>query len=138
MELPTKKVLTLEAAKLIAAAARAEATKNRWNVVICVVDDGGHLIYLERMDGTQLASVQVAQDKARTAVLFKRPSKALEEAVAGGRTVVMKLAGAIPVEGGIPIISGTQLIGAIGVSGAISAQDGQVAAAGLAAVDGIQ
>ena len=137
MELATKKVLTLEAAKLIAAAAQAEARKNNWNMVICVVDDGAHLIYLERMDGTQLASVQVAQDKARTAVLFKRPSKALEEAVKGGRTVVMKLAGAIPVEGGIPIMAGSQLIGAIGVSGASSSQDGQVAAAGLAALDGI-
>jgi len=138
MELATKKVLTLEAAKAIAAAAQAEAKKNRWNMVICVVDDGGHLIYLERMDGTQLASVQVAQDKARTAVLFKRPSKALEEAVAGGRTVVMKLAGATPVEGGIPIMVGAQLIGGIGVSGASSPQDGQVAAAGLAALDGVQ
>src|ERR1700679_3127332 len=142
MELATKKALTLEAAKLLAAAAQAEAKKNGWNMVICVVDEGGHLIYLERMDGTQLASVQVAQDKARTAVLFKRPSKALEEAVAGGRTVVMKLAGATPVEGGIPILtgngSGTQLIGGIGVSGASSPQDGQVAAAGLAALDGIQ
>jgi glc operon protein GlcG len=142
MELATKKVLTLDAAKLIAAAAQAEARKNNWNMVICVVDDGGHLIYLERMDGTQLASVQVAQDKARTAVLFKRPSKALEDAVAGGRTVVMKLTGATPVEGGIPIFIGTtagaQLIGGIGVSGASSPQDGQVAAAGLAALDGIQ
>ncbi len=137
MELATKKILTLEAAKLMAAAAQAEAKKNSWNMVICVVDDGGHLIYLERMDGTQLASVQVAQDKARTAVLFKRPSKALEEAVKGGRTVVMKLAGAIPVEGGIPVMVGTELVGAIGVSGASSSQDGQVAAAGLAALDGI-
>jgi glc operon protein GlcG len=136
MELATKKALTLEAAKLVAAAAQAEAKKNSWNMVICVVDDGGHLIYLERMDGTQLASVQVAQDKARTAVLFKRPSKALEEAVAGGRTVVMKLAGAIPIEGGIPIMVDGQLIGGIGVSGATSAQDGQVAAAGLAALVG--
>jgi uncharacterized protein GlcG (DUF336 family) len=106
--------------------------------VICVVDDGGHLMYLERMDGTQLASVQVAQDKARTAVLFKRPSKALEEAVAGGRTVVLKLRGATPVEGGIPILAGAQLIGAIGVSGASSSQDGHVAAAGLAAIEGVQ
>ncbi len=138
MELATKKALTLEAAKAIAAAAQAEAKKNGWNMVICVVDDGGHLMYLERMDGTQLASVQVAQDKARTAVLFKRPSKALEEAVTGGRTVVMKLSGATPVEGGIPILAGTQLIGAIGVSGASSSQDGQVAAAGLAALEGIQ
>jgi glc operon protein GlcG len=137
MELATKKVLTLEAAKAIASAAQAEAKKNGWSMVICVVDDGGHLIYLERMDGTQLASVQVAQDKARTAVLFKRPSKALEEAVAGGRTVVMKLAGATPVEGGIPIVVEQQFIGAIGVSGATSAQDGQVAAAGLAALEGM-
>src|SRR5580658_2430070 len=133
MELATKKALTLEAAKAIAAAAQAEAKKNNWNLVICVVDDGGHLIYLERMDGAQLGSVQVAQDKARTAVLFKRPSKALEEAVAGGRTVVMKLSGATPVEGGIPILVDAQLIGAIGVSGASSTQDGQVAAAGIVA-----
>jgi uncharacterized protein GlcG (DUF336 family) len=138
MELAIKKALTLEAAKAIAAAAQAEAKKNGWNMVICVVDDGGHLMYLERMDGTQLASVQVAQDKARTAVLFKRPSKALEEAVAGGRTVVLKLRGATPVEGGIPILAGAQLIGAIGVSGASSSQDGQVAAAGLAAIEGVQ
>jgi glc operon protein GlcG len=135
MELATKKALTLEAAKLIAVAALAEAKKNGWNLVICVVDDGGHLMYLERMDGAQLGSVQIAQDKARTAVLFKRPSKALEEAVAGGRTVVMKLSGATPVEGGIPIMAGTQLVGAIGVSGASSSQDGQVAAAGVAALN---
>lgn len=135
MDLPTKKVLTLEAAQHVAAAARAEAQKNGWNLVICVVDDGGYPIYLERMDGAQLGSVQIAQDKARTAVLFKRPSKALEEAVAGGRTVVMKLAGATPVEGGVPIMAGGQLIGAIGVSGASSSQDGQVAAAGLQALE---
>src|SRR5580658_9223445 len=130
MQLANKKALTLEAAKLIAAAAQAEATKHGWNMVICVVDDGAHMLYLERMDGAQLASVQVAQDKARTAVLFKRPSKALEEAVAGGRTVVMKLAGAMPVEGGIPIVVDGQIVGGIGVSGATSPQDGQVAAAG--------
>src|SRR5579863_4658751 len=132
MELPTKKVLTLEAAKLIAAAAQAEAKKHNWNLVICVVDDGGHPIYLERMDGALLGSVQVAQDKARTAVLFKRPSKALEEALVGGRTAILKLAGAMPVEGGAPILMEGELIGAIGVSGASAAQDGQVAAAGVA------
>src|SRR5271154_834547 len=135
MDFPTKKILTLEAAQQIAQAARAEARKNGWTMVICIVDDGGHLIYLERMDGTQIGSVQVAQAKARTAVLFKRPSKALEEAVAGGRTVMMKLGDSIPIEGGIPIMVGTQLIGAIGVSGANSPQDSQVAAAGLAALE---
>src|SRR5580658_4434299 len=126
MELATKKAVTLEAAKLIAAAAQAEAKKNNWNLVICVVDDGGHLIYLERMDGTQIGSVQVAQDKARTAVLFKRPTKALEEAVAGGRTVVLKLGDSTPIEGGLPIMVGTELVGAIGASGGTSPQDGVV------------
>ena len=134
MSLPTKYILTLEIAQQISAAARAEAKKNGWNMVISIVDDGGHVILLERMDGTQLGSVQVAQDKARAAVLFKRPTKALEEAVAGGRVVVMTLANAIPVEGGVPITADGQLVGAIGVSGATSPQDGQVAAAGLAAI----
>jgi glc operon protein GlcG len=133
-QLATKKVLTLEAAKQIAAAAQAEARKNNWTMVIAIVDDGGHLVYLERMDGTQVASVTVAQEKAACAILFKRPTKALEEAVAGGRIVVMKLAGSVPVEGGLPIVVDGQFIGAIGVSGATSPQDGQVAAAGLAAL----
>jgi len=133
-QLRTKKALTLEAAKLIAAAAHAEAKKNGWTMVICIVDDGAHLVYLERMDGTQIGSVLIAQDKAASAVRFKRPTKALEEAVAGGRIVVMKLNGAIPVEGGVPIIVDGDIIGAIGVSGGTSPQDGQVAAAGLAAL----
>lgn len=137
MELGTKTILTLEAAQAIAAAARAEATKNGWSMAICIVDDGAHLLYLERMDGTQLASVQVAQDKARTAVLFKRPTKALEDAIAGGRTVLLKLPGATPLEGGLPILVGSQVVGAIGVSGASAPQDGQVAAAGLTGL-GIQ
>ncbi len=136
--LATKKALTLEAAKQIAAAAQTEAAKNKWTMVICVVDDGGHLIYLERMDGTQIGSVQVAQEKAVTAVRFKRPTKALEEAVAGGRSVVMKLPGATPIEGGLPIIVDGQLIGAVGVSGGPSLQDGQVAAAGVAMVESMQ
>jgi len=131
-QLLTKKVLTLEAAKQIAAAAEAEATRNEWPMVICVVDDGGHLIYLERTDGTQIGSLRIAQEKAASAVQFKRPTKAFEEAVAGGQTAVMKLAGAIPVEGGVPLVVGGDFIGAIGVSGGTSAQDGQVAAAGLA------
>ena len=136
-QLATKKILTLEAAREIATTAQAEARKNGWNVVIAVVDDGGHLIYRERMDGTQVASVIVAQEKAACAIRFKRPTKALEDVVAGGRTVVMKLAGAVPVEGGLPIVVGGEFLGAIGVSGVTSAQDGQVAAAGLTALAGI-
>ena len=114
------------------AAAQAEAKKNNWTMVICVVDDGAHLICLERMDGTQIGSVIVAQEKAATAVRFKRPSKALEDAVGGGRSVVMKLPGATPIEGGVPIMVDGQLVGGIGASGGTSAQDGQVVAAGLA------
>lgn len=136
LHLATKKVLTLEAARAIAAAAEAEAKKNDWTMVICIVDDGAHPIYLARMDGTQIASVVVAQDKAASAVRFKRPTKVLEDAVAGGRTVVMKLAGATPIEGGLPIVVDGEVIGGIGASGGTSPQDGQVAAAGLAVLEG--
>lgn len=131
MNLPLKRVLTLDAAKLIAAAAAEECRKNNWNMVIAIVDAGASLIYLERMDGAQIASVTVAQDKASTAVRYKRSTKALEEAVTGGRTVVMKLAGATPIEGGLPIVVGDELVGGIGISGGTSPQDGQVAAAAL-------
>jgi glc operon protein GlcG len=130
-QLATKKSLTLEAAKKIVAAAEAEATKNKFTMVICVVDDGGNVLMLERMDGTQLGSVQVAQDKAMTALNFKRPTKALEDAVAGGRNAVLKLTGAIPIEGGLPITIDGQIIGAVGASGGSSPQDAQVAAAGV-------
>lgn len=137
-QLATKKALTLEAAKQIAAAAQAEARKNNWTMAIAIVDDGGHLIYLEKMDGTQIASVDIAPAKARSAVGFKRPTKALEDAVAGGRNVVMTLPGALPVEGGIPIMIGTELIGGIGVSGGTSSQDAQVAMAGLKVVENMK
>ena len=135
LQLANKKALTLAAAKQIVAAAEEEARRNDWTMVICIVDDGAHLIYLERMDGTQIASVTVAQDKAATAVRFKRTTKALEDAVAGGRLVVMKLGGATPIEGGVPIVVSGQVIGGIGVSGGTSPQDGQVAAAGLAVLE---
>lgn len=131
-QLSTKKALNLEAAKKIAAAAEAEARKNNWNVVICIVDDGANLIYLQKMDGTQVGSVDIAQMKARTAIKMKRPSKALEDAVAGGRNAVLKLPDVLPVEGGLPLMAGTEFIGAIGVSGVTSQQDGQIAAAGVA------
>lgn len=129
-DLATKKGLTLEVAKQVAAQAEAEARKNNWNVVIAIVDDGANLIYLQRMDETQIGSVEVAQEKAKTSVKFKRPTKALEDAVAGGRNVVLKLPGALPVEGGLPLTADGKIIGAIGVSGVLSSQDGIIAKAG--------
>ena len=131
-QLATKKTLTLDAAKKIAAAGEAEAKKNNWTVVIAILDDGANLIYLERMDGTQIGSIEVAQFKGKSAVLFKRPTKAFEDRVTGGATNMITLPGAAPVEGGVPIMLGQECIGAIGVSGMTSQQDGVVAAAALA------
>jgi glc operon protein GlcG len=125
--------LTLEAATRIADAAQAEATRNKWNVVIAVVDGGGHLVHLRRLDGTQLGSVVVAEEKAKSAVMFRRPTKAFADAVASGRTAVLRLPGAIPIEGGIPLVVGEQVVGAIGVSGVTAEQDGQIAQAGVKA-----
>ncbi len=126
--------LSIEDARKMAAAGRAEAQKNGWNVVIAIVDDGGHLMYLERADGTQKASSVIAQDKARTAIMFRRPSKAMEDVVAGGRIAVMALNGLTPIEGGLPIVVEGQFVGAIGVSGVQSHQDAQVAKAGIDAL----
>lgn len=128
-------MLSLIEAKRIAAAARAEAEKNGWTVVIAIVDDGGHLIYLERMDDTQKASIRIAEEKARTAILFKRPTKVFEDAVADGRVAVLGLPGALPIEGGLPLVRGGEYLGAIGVSGVRAHQDGAVAAAGAADFD---
>ncbi len=130
-----KKVLNLDGARKVAAAAEAEARKNGWNVVIVVVDDGGNLLYLQRMDGTQTGSIQVAIDKARTAQAFKRPTKVFEDAIAGGRTAILGLNGALPLEGGLPVKVGDQMVGAIGVSGVTSQQDGQIAKAGVDSVN---
>jgi len=127
-----KPALSLDDAKKMAAAARVEADKNGWKVVIAVVDDGGHLMYLERIDGTQKASSDIALAKARTAIMFKRPSLAFEEVVSKGRVAVMSLPGATTVEGGIPLIYQDEYVGAIGVSGVQSSQDAQVAKAGAA------
>jgi len=127
-------VLSLEDAKRVAAAARAEAEKNGWAIVIAVVDDGGHLMYLERMDGAQKASSRIAEEKGRTAILFKRPTKAIEDNVLEGRTVMMGLPGAVPLEGGVPLMKDGQFLGGIGVSGVQSFQDGVVARAGAAAL----
>jgi len=126
--------LSLDDAKRVAAAARVEAEKNGWAVVIAVADDGGHLMYLERMDGCQKASSRIAEKKARTAILFKRPTKAIEDVVLEGRPVMMGLPGAVPLEGGVPLIKDGHFLGAIGVSGVQSYQDGVIARAGVAAL----
>jgi glc operon protein GlcG len=128
--LADKKVLTLAAAKQIAGAAVKESAKNGWKMVIAIVDDGGNLMYLERMDDAQLASIEVSIQKARSAVLFRRPTKAFEDSVAAGRMVVMSLANAVPLEGGVPLIAEGKIVGGIGVSGEKAQQDGIVAKAG--------
>lgn len=130
-ELTTKKALNLAVAKEIAAAAEKEARANNWNVVIAIVDDGANLIYLQRMDETQIGSIQVAIAKAESAVKFKRPTKAMEDALKGGRQAILRLPGAMPIEGGLPIQADGKIIGAIGVSGVQSFEDAQIATAGL-------
>ena len=126
----------VEAAKKAAQAALAEGRKNGWTVAAAVVDAGGALVYFERIDGTQNGSSEVAQAKARSAALFKRPTKAFEEALAGGKQGILSLQGAVPLDGGIPLVVGDKIVGALGVSGATSAQDGQCATAGVAALEG--
>jgi glc operon protein GlcG len=131
-DLATKKSMTLAAAKKIAAAAEAEAVKNKWNVVIAILDDGANLVYLQRADETQVGSVDVAIAKASSAVKFKRPTKAFADTLATGGQGVLRLPGALPVEGGVPLMLEGRMVGAIGVSGVTSQQDGQIAAAGVA------
>lgn len=133
-ELATKKSLTLGVAKQIAAAAEQHARENKWNVCIAIVDDGGHLVYFQRIDGTQTGSVLVSQRKAQTAIGFKRPSKVFEDGVAGGRNVLLALPGAVPLEGGVPLTVDGEMIGAIGVSGVTAQQDGLIAQAGADAL----
>ena len=127
-------ILGLEDAKRIAAAAREEAARNGWAVVIAILDDGGHLMYLERLDGAQKGSSRIAEEKGRAAILLKRPTKAIEDNVAEGRVVMMGLPGAVPLEGGVPLVKDGQFLGAIGVSGVQSFQDGIIARAGVAAL----
>lgn len=123
-----------DAAKKMAVAAGAEAKKNGWLVCIAIVDYHGELVYFERLDNTQLGSVSVAVDKARTAAKFKRSTKVLEDAVASGRHAILRLGDATPLQGGLPIVIDGKFVGAIGVSGVSSQQDEQVASAGLAAL----
>ncbi len=133
-QLLERQALSLAEAKKIAAAAEAEALTNAWNVVIAIVDEGGNLIYLQRLDEAQIGSIDIAVGKARTAALFKRPTKALEDAVATGRTVLVAVANMTPLEGGVPLMHEGQVIGAIGVSGVTSQQDAQIAQAGANAL----
>src|SRR3954471_8185119 len=129
-DLPTKKVLSLEVARQVAAAAEKHARENKWNVCIAIVDDGGHLIFFQRLDGTQYGSVTVSPRKAQPAIGFKRPSKTFEEGVAGGRNALLGLPGAVPLEGGLPLTIDGEMVGAIGVSGVTAQQDGMIAQAG--------
>src|SRR6476620_3100137 len=128
--------ITLESARKAAAPALAEAQKNNWRMAVAVVDISGDLVFFEKMDGTQAASVNIAMDKARSAARFKRPTKALQDALAAGGAGMRLLAldGAVPVEGGVPLIADGKIVGAIGVSGGTSEQDGQCAKAGADSV----
>ena len=125
--------ITLEQAKKVLAGAEAEAKKNNWNVVMVVLDSGGNLVMLQRMDGAQFGSIEVAKDKAYSAVAFRRPTKAFDDALAqgGANLRILRLPGASPLEGGIPIVVDGKLIGAVGVSGVTSAQDAQIGRAGI-------
>lgn len=131
-----KPILTLEDAKRIAAAAEAEAQRNGWRVVIAVVDDGGHLLYLQRSHDTQFGSVETAIMKAHAAAAFQRPTKSSEDAVQSGRLIHLALPGVIPAEGGVPLLRGETVVGGLGISGVRSFQDGQIAAAGAAFLSG--
>lgn len=128
-DLGSQPTLTLEVAKNIALAAEKKALANHWAMVIAVLDGGANLLYLERMDDGLIGSLEIAQKKARTAVIFKSPTKQFSDGLAKGGTAILKL-DILPYEGGIPLVSGGKIIGAIGVSGGAQEQDGQVAQAG--------
>ena len=135
--LPTKPMLTLEAARLAMAACEAEAVKNQWRVVIAVVDDGGHTILLQRLDHAQTSSIDTAVAKARAAVAWKRPSRLLEESINNGRTAFLSISqGMGLLQGGVPIEIEGLVVGAIGVSGVKASDDELVALAGINALKG--
>ena len=132
--LPTKEVLTLRAARSVADAAEAEALRRGATVVIAVVDDAGYLLVLHRLDDTQVASVEVGIAKARTAAIFRRPSKVFEDQVKNGRISALALPGAAALQGGIPIVHRGRVVGAIGVSGNTPQEDEDIAKVGAAVV----
>lgn len=137
-DLPVKKELTLQVANQLADAAQAEAEKRNATVVITVVDDGGYPIVLRRLDNTQVASVQVGIDKARTAAIYRRPSKDFEDQVKNGRVSALALAGSVPLQGGLPIKVDGVVVGAISASGNTPQEDEDIAAAGLVALEAAQ
>jgi uncharacterized protein GlcG (DUF336 family) len=126
--------INLATAKKVAAAAAEEAIKMKINVVIAIVDTGGNLVYLERFDVIQWGSLDVALHKAKCSIMYKRPTKALEDPITKGNMNLLTLDGIIAIEGGVPIIQDGKIIGAIGVSGGSWAQDGEIAKAGVAIV----
>jgi uncharacterized protein GlcG (DUF336 family) len=132
-QLLEKKVLSLEAAEKVVSAAALEAKKRNATVVIVVVDDGGYPLVLKRLDDTQVASVEVGVGKARTAAIFRRPSRDFEEQIKTGRVASLVLPGATPLQGGLPLIAGGKVVGAIGVSGNTPQEDEDIAKAGAAA-----
>lgn len=129
----TLKILTLADAQRVADAAEAKARENNWNVVITILDGGGNLVLLRRMDGTQVGSIDLAQQKAQTAFKFKRSTKVFEDAIKAGNIHFLSMPGVVAVEGGVPILHEGQVVGAIGISGVTATQDGIIAAAGLVA-----
>jgi uncharacterized protein GlcG (DUF336 family) len=130
----TRAMLTLEDCKRIAAAAEAEARGNNWNVCVAIVDDGGHLLHLFRMDGATPANSRIAIEKGRTAAETRRSTAMWEERIKSGRTSMLKMPGVTPVQGGLPIVIDGDCIGAVGVSGVQSHEDEQIAKAGIAAL----
>ena len=122
----------IEGARAVMAAAESEAAKNNWSVVISIIDSGGNLVMLHRHNDVQLSSIEISQGKAKTALMFKRPSKVLDDAISSGGAGLRFLAlkEIVPLEGGLPIVADGKIIGAIGVSGVLSSQDTQVARAG--------
>lgn len=126
-------MLTLDDCRKISAAAEVEAVKNKWNVAIAIVDDGGHLLHLVRMDGATPANAEIAVQKARTSALTRRPSKAWEDRVAAGRLVMLKMP-VLPVQGGLPVLADGVCVGAIGASGVQSHEDEQICQAGIDAL----
>jgi len=130
----TRPVLTLSDVKKIAAAAEAEAIRHSWNVAIAILDDGGHLLGFERMDGATPANATIAIEKGRTAAISRRSSGAWEERIKGGRTSMLKMPGILPVQGGVPIMVEGSCVGGVGVSGVQSHEDEQIAQAGIDAL----